>query len=105
MRRAILVAVAILCAACHHDTTAPQIAEVQFRVDGLTCTGSATILFFIDGAQIGSEALNAGQTSQAYLTTPGTHLAGARTATSSYTWPTGSFTFTANETFTVLLTC
>ena len=101
----LVLAVATACGKSDNGPAAPTTGSVNFRVDGLTCTGSATILFFIDGAQIGSEALAAGNTSTSYTVTSGSHTAGARTSTSSIIWPTGNITVPANGLWTVVLTC
>jgi hypothetical protein len=78
---------------------------VNFRIDALTCVGTETILFFIDGAQIGAQQLSAGATSSNFTASPGQHTVGARTASNGFVWPTSNHTFPANTVYTVVLTC
>lgn len=89
--------------ACSKDSTAPAMGTLYFKVDALTCTGSDAIEFFIDGSSKGSQTLSAGQTSQGFSVSAGSHTVGARTST--FTWPTQTVTVPTNNSYTVVLTC
>lgn len=108
--RVTLPVVLLVLAACGgSDATSPAKGSVVFKIDALTCTGTASIDLFIDGTQVGTETLSAGGSSKAYTATTGTHAVAARTtnatANSGRTWPTTTATVPANGTYTALLTC
>jgi hypothetical protein len=109
MRKALLILAAALvgCGSSSDSSTAPAAsAQVQWKVDGASCTGSATVLFFVDGTQIGQAVLAAGGSPSGFFTvTVAQHTLGARTSTNSVVWPSTTVTFTANEQFTQVLTC
>jgi hypothetical protein len=99
-----LLAILLAVSGCGGDSTAPDQGFATWRLDGITCTGSGPIQFFVDGALIGTETLSAGgPASKAYPVTVGTHLVGAKEAT--FTWPNTSVSITAGLTYTSVLTC
>lgn len=104
-----LLGIATLCGvlACggSDGPAAPAKGTVFFKVDALTCQGTGTIQFFLDGSNVGTETLSAGQTSQGYPTTAGSHVAGARLANSTYVWPNTTIQVTANGSYTDILPC
>lgn len=102
-----MLALAVACGSSSDSSTAPAAsAQVQWKVDGASCTGSATVLFFVDGTQIGQAVLAAGGSPSGFFTVTVTqHTLGARTSTSSIVWPSTTVNFTANEQFTQVLTC
>lgn len=111
---AVLSLVAVI-AACGGDSTGPSApppppppptGALYFRVDALTCSGSGTIEFFIDGTSRFTQTLSAGQTSQGTTVVAGPHTAGAReTIQAGYTWPTQQVSVPANGSYTAILTC
>lgn len=95
-------------AACGSDSTAPApppTSQFNFKIDALTCVGSGTILFFLDGSQIGAQAMSAGSSSSSFTTSPGPHTVGARAADNTFVWPTSNHSFPPNTLYTVVLTC
>ena len=92
--------------ACSKDTTAPAVGTLYFKVDALTCSGTGTIEFFIDGTSRFTQTMSAGQTSQGTSVTAGSHTAGAReTTVGGYVWPTQNVTVPANASYAAILTC
>jgi hypothetical protein len=86
---------------------APSQGAVQFKVDALTCVGSATIDFYLDGSVIGTETLSAGgSASKQYPTSAGQHVLGAAVSnTRSYVWPSANAIVPVNATFIAILKC
>lgn len=107
MKKLFLGLTAALLIACGGESTAPQIGEVMFKVDGLTCTGTSSIQFFIDGSLVGQQTLSAGgQSSSAFTVDAGPHTVGARDAVSGgFVWPTSNITVPSNTSYTTTLTC
>ena len=83
----------------------PALGAVRWTVDGATCNGSGTILFFVDGEQIGSELMAAGQSSEDYPVEAGRRAIGARAGDDSLIWPSMPADVIEGETFVALLTC
>lgn len=107
MRNLFLGLAAAVLLGCGGDkATAPQTGEVIFKIDALTCTGTSSILFFVDGSQVGQQTLSAGQSSSPFEVDAGPHALGAREAASGgYVWPTTNATVPANTSYTATLTC
>lgn len=100
---------ACFLAACGSDSSAtePTVASshVVFKIDALSCVGSGTIQLFIDGSVVGTETLSAGQSSQSYTTSGGSHVLGARLANSTYIWPSTTVMVPVGGTFTAVMPC
>ena len=99
----------VLLVACgDNDPTQPPTGNgtrVRFAIDGVTCQGSGVLLMFVDGVQVGSESLAAGQASAWHSVTPGYHDLGARMQDNSFTWPTERELFTPGADVTHSLEC
>ena len=95
--------------ACGGDKiTAPTpMTAVTFKVDAQTCSGTAILTLFIDGAPVGSESMSAGGSSKAYPTTASTHILGATVAnvTNPRTWGPINVNLTNTSTYLQLLIC
>lgn len=70
----ILSVMLLLLAGCG-DATAPD-AALAFKFDAQTCSGSATVNVYVDGAYAGTETVAVGANSTAYPVTPGSHTLG-----------------------------
>lgn len=76
-RRIIAVASMLALAGCGTDVTAPsRSAEIVFRLDVVSCHGSAQFELFIDGAHAGSQSMSPGD-SATFSVPAGDHSAGA----------------------------
>lgn len=107
VKRLVLLFAILTLAACGADkSTAVQTGTVSFRVDNLTCVGTSSINFYIDGALVGTETLSAGQSSSPFRVRAGPHTAGAQEATpSGYTWPNQNINVPVDANYTALLAC
>lgn len=80
-RRVIAVAGALAVSACGSDLTAPsRSSEIIFRLDAITCRGTAQVELFIDGAHAGSQSMSPGD-SATFSVQAGDHSAGATAPT------------------------
>lgn len=106
VKRLLAVSLFALAACGGTDATAPEQGGVLFKVDALTCVGTGSITFFIDGSAVGTQTLSGGQESQTFITTVGDHAVGAReNGGTGYVWPTQTITVVAKQIRTELLTC
>ena len=105
MRRIIAALSLLTLAACGGGGTEPiaTTGTVFFKIDALTCTGTAAVTLFIDGSAVGTETMSAGSTSKGYTTSAASHILGARTAT--YLWPNTTMTVPAGSSITDVLPC
>ena len=76
--RVIAIASLLALAACSSDLTAPssRSAEIIFRLDAVSCRGSAQFELFIDGAHAGSQSMSPGDSAK-FDVKAGQHSAGA----------------------------
>lgn len=100
----------VVLAACGgSDSTSPSgpsPSVVTFKIDAQTCSGTATINFFIDGSTVGSESLTAGSSSKGYSTTQTSHVLGASVAnTNGRVWGPITVNLTNIATYTQVLVC
>jgi hypothetical protein len=90
-------------AACGGPTE-PAAAFVRFTSDSPFCGGMPfTYKFVLDGRVLGTERLKHAQVSQAYETTPGTHIVTALFDGTINSVPDTTITLRAGETFTRVL--
>lgn len=106
--RAIYVIGALLCVAisCGDSTAPTPMTAVRFKVDKQTCVGTATLNFFVDGSQVGSGTLAAGDSSSVFRVTSASHTLGANYANiGGRGWGPFTVDLTDYESWTQLLTC
>jgi hypothetical protein len=108
MRKRLAVIMLAVLAACGGDSgTQPSpTGTLIFRLDAQTCTGTGTLNFFLDGTNIGTATISAGQ-SQSFANQPaGQHIAGASEARiGGYVWPSATVMIPVNGTYTQVLSC
>jgi hypothetical protein len=73
--------------------------------DSPTGPSATAKVFYIDGSLAGTETISAGQTSQGYATTGGSHVLGARVTDRNYVWPNTTVTVPNGGIFTQVLPC
>jgi hypothetical protein len=93
------------CGGADSPTGPSATAKVFFKIDALTCSGTSAVQFYIDGSLAGTETISAGQTSQGYATTGGSHVLGARVTDRNYVWPNTTVTVPNGGIFTQVLPC
>ena len=80
-RRVIAVASLLALAACSSELTAPtRSAEIVFRLDAVTCSGTSMFELFIDGEHAASQSMSPGDSAK-FSVTAGEHSAGATAPT------------------------
>lgn len=103
MRYALLLLVAAL-AGCKDQGPDP-LGSITFRPDAASCTGSALVELFVDGAQVGAATLAAGASSEPFPVAPGSHVVSAFSTTSFTEWDDDAVEVTSNANTTVVLPC
>ena len=95
----------VLAGLACRGTTAPTTASVQFTLDAPFCGGNSSYSFTlqIDQRVVGTEMLKDRQTSQAYSTSSGQHVIGARIGTTVIFTPDTMVVLKGGETFTRVL--
>jgi hypothetical protein len=94
----LLPLLALSAAMSCHQPTAPESAAVRFRMASQFC-GPLTFKFAIDHDSVGQEQLSNGQTSKAYITSPGTHSI-STLFTSGGTFRDTTVTLVSGQTYT-----
>ena len=108
MRRGLLVFAVLISVACKGkdiivaDTTSTLIVQLE----ALSCTNEGTfdIEMFIDHASQGTSSMNVA-TSSSFITTPGTHLLGARAINGRWSWGATTVTVPQGGSYTAQLAC
>jgi hypothetical protein len=106
-RRVITVASVLTLAACSSDLTAPsRSAEIVFRLDAVTCQGTAMFELFIDGEHAASRSMSPGD-SATFPVQSGEHSAGATapTATGVSVWFPHVVTLAPGQRYVMTMRC
>lgn len=106
IRTRLAICLFALTAACGGDSaTATQKGTAIYTRDANTCTGaSLSFDYFLDGVQIGSSALAAGQ-SASFPAAAGTHVFSARVTNTTASFASINGTIASGGSFTYTMIC
>ncbi len=108
MRRALLALTALLAVACKgKDVTAPLVQStlvVQLEVISCSVEGTFDVELFVDHVSRGTTSMNV-TTSSKFVTSPGSHLLGARAINGRWSWAATTVQVPQGGSYTAQLAC